>query len=498
MRRGRSIYVLGCFLSLSAVLILSAFERTEAGVISANAKSAVETDIVLIGSEIEGVYLARAAQKEGLSAIILDPRDQPGGQLIQGEMLYLDEPYASGGKSQLQGSIRTLFDDYKNGKIRKTGEFKHYFDSLVEGIPIESGIALTAVHAEKDPDPDTYEKTVRSVDYRTKDGKTKTIYAKYFVENTDFAALSSKLGLQRIPGIEAIFGGEKDYMAASMMMKFRNVDWDRFLNVVSDMSKQEIAQRYGGETAITDTFAWGFKKVAEKHASSNENVFLRGLNIVNQRDGEALINALLVFQADPSNDASINRSIALGRRETELILPLLRRELPGWEHAEINGYPNYLYIRDYDRYETEYVLQAADLMGGRMFWDNVSIAGYPIDLQGTKERKWGEMREVPREYGIPLRAFIPKGYSNVIFAGKNIGASAQAYGSARIQANTALAAEVIGILLPRIGPDQSLADIPQPQMSAFQDDVKTKYGISLTGPRGTNLIYQGEMAAHRR
>ncbi|MGO4276921.1 FAD-dependent oxidoreductase, partial [Paenibacillus sp. TAF58] len=43
-----------------------------------------QTHVVVIGSEIEGVYLARAAMDEGLSVIILDPRDKPGGQLIQG------------------------------------------------------------------------------------------------------------------------------------------------------------------------------------------------------------------------------------------------------------------------------------------------------------------------------------------------------------------------------------------------------------------------------
>jgi hypothetical protein len=36
---------------------------------------------------------------------------------------------------------------------------------------------------------------------------------------------------------------------------------------------------------------------------------------------------------------------------------------------------------------------------------------------------------------------------NVILAGKNVGASAVAYSSARIQANTSLAAEVIGVIL---------------------------------------------------
>jgi hypothetical protein len=75
-------------------------------------------DIVIIGSEIEGIYLARAATDEGLSVAVLDPRNQPGGQLIQGEMLYLDEPFDDRWQSLLQGRVKELFDLYKKGTTR--------------------------------------------------------------------------------------------------------------------------------------------------------------------------------------------------------------------------------------------------------------------------------------------------------------------------------------------------------------------------------------------
>jgi hypothetical protein len=48
----------------------------------------------------------------------------------------------------------------------------------------------------------------------------------------------------------------------------------------------------------------------------------------------------------------------------------------------LNGYPSYPYIREYNHYETDYVLQVSDMLGACMFPDNVSIAGYPLDLQG--------------------------------------------------------------------------------------------------------------------
>lgn len=447
-------------------------------------------DIVVVGSEIEGMYLARAAMEEGLAVLVLDPREQPGGQLIQGEMLYLDETFADGGKSLLQGKVKELFTAYKKGDIRKPQQFQAYFRDLTDGIPILSGIAITGIDIADDLDAAKPSKRIRSLSYKTKDGQQKTVTAKYFVDNTDFAAVTSKLGLTRIPGIETVFTSTRarDHMAASLMMKFRGVDWDKFRKEIGKLSRKEVEEKYGSETTVTDMFTWGFGNVGARFQPSSDDIFLRGLNTVNQGDGEVLINALLVYGIDPADDASVRRAVEMGKRETERILPHLRAELPGWENAELNGFPNYLYIRDYDRYETEYVLQATDLMSGSMYWDNVSIAGYPLDLQGTLEHRWGERKGVPDKYGMPLRSFIPKGYSNVIVAGKNVGASAVAFGSARIQPNTSIAGEVIGIILGQTWDRHSIAELTEKDMKKLHDYILKKADIRLSGVTAKNKI----------
>lgn len=443
-------------------------------------------DVVVIGSEVEGMYLARAAKDEGLTVMIIDPREKPGGQLIQGEMLYLDEPFADRGKSLLQGKIKQLFQSYKKGDIRKKDQFAAYFQSLTAGIPLISGVAIT--HVDIARDSVSGKNTIRTLSYRAKDGQDHTITARYWVENTDFAALSSKLGLQRIPGIETVFGGTKDHMAASLMMKFRNVDWDKFRKEVGRLSKAETEEKYGSETTVTDMFTWGFGNVGARFAPSSKQLFLRGLNTVNQGDGEVLINALLIYSVDPSDDESIRKAVQDGQSETVRIVDHLRQELPGWENVELNGFPEYLYIRDYDRFETEYVMQASDLMRGTMHWDNVSIAGYPLDLQGTIDHTWGERKGVPDKYGMPLRSFVPKGYGNVLLAGKNVGASAVAYGSARIQPNTSLAGEVIGIMLAKTIDEGGLTEVTEDEMKQLHRYIRKKYGIRLDGVKGKNKI----------
>jgi hypothetical protein len=429
-------------------------------------------DVAIIGSELEGMYLARAAADEGLRVKIIDPRAKAGGQLIQGEMLFLDETRDGSGKLLVQGRAKELFDGFRAGRIRKLSEFQTYYAKLANGISMESGITIQDVAAA--PGIQGTE-AVQSVIYKTADGSEKKLTASYWVENSDFAALASRLKVTRLPGLEKFYGQDQiEYMSAGMMMKFKNVDWARFQAAYKE--------------SVNESFAIGLTGVTKGYKPTNDNVFLRGLNAVSQRDGEVIINAFLIYQVDPSDDASIAAAKELGQKEIPLILQYFKKNMTGWENAELNGFPDYLYIREYNHYETDYVLKVSDVLGARMFPDNVSIAGYPLDLQGLKANKWGIEMGRPDKYGMPLRSFQLKNYENVLMAGKNVGTTAIAYGSARIQPNTSLAAESIGVILGQIQGKKKLRELTEADWSTLHPYLESKYNIKVTGVTGTNKI----------
>lgn len=444
-----------------------------------------QADVVVIGSELEGLYLARAARDEGLKVKVLDPREAFGGQVLQGEMLFLDETRDDQYKSLVQGRAKELFDGFRNGKIRKLKEFEQIFEKLMKDIPIEQGIAINEVKQAKGQ---FGPQAVEAIVYTGKDGVRKQIAASYFVDNTDYAALLGKLDVKRLPGLEQFYGQSQiEYMSAGMMLKFKNVDWAKFQKSFNDMSKEERSAKYGGGS-VDGSFAIGLSGMTGRYKPTNDRVFLRGLNAVSQRDGEVLINAFLVYTVDPSDPKSVAEAMELGKKEIPLILQHFRKNITGWEHAELNGFPNYLYIREYNHYESDYVLKPSDMLGAKMFWDNVSIGGYPLDLQGTSANKWGIEMGRPDKYGMPLRSFLLKNYDNVIMAGKNVGASAIAYGSARIQPNTSLAAESIGVILGQIQGKKKLRELKEADMSGLQQTLASKYGIKLTGVTGNNKL----------
>ncbi len=96
----------------------------------------------MIGSELEGLYLARAAADEGLKVKVLDPHKAFGGQILQSQMLFLDETRDDQGHLLAQGRVKELFDGFRNAKIRKLPEFTAYMNKLMKDIPLESGIVI--------------------------------------------------------------------------------------------------------------------------------------------------------------------------------------------------------------------------------------------------------------------------------------------------------------------------------------------------------------------
>lgn len=438
-------------------------------------------DVVLIGSEIEGVLLAKAAHDSGLSVLILDPRGKPGGELIQGQMLVLDEPNDNRKRSLVQGELKPLYDGYKAGKIRKLPAFERFYGRLIQGIPLRSGIAIEGV----DIVPQGKGKSLKSLTYRARDGKRYTVEAGYFVENTDFAALTSKLGNKRIPGMESIYGGKKpDYMAATYMLPVKNVNWNKLHQaVLEDYPLSNVQEKYGPNTYVDWHFATGFSNLTFKYKPRDSHLVLRGLNATYQKDGEVIINSLLIYDVNPADPKSVASAVSRAKAEAPDIVKYLRKHIPGFGKAELNGHPEYLYIRDFDRYETEYVLDYPDLQSSRMFWDNVSVGGYPIDLQGTRAIAKGIGYGKPDRYGIPLRSFELKSYDNVLVAGKNIGAKIKAYGSARVIPTTGLAGETIGIILEHEWKQKHkrLNQLTPADFERIHDYLAKDYGIVLTG-----------------
>jgi hypothetical protein len=79
-----------------------------------------------------------------------------------------------------------------------------------------------------------------------------------------------------------------------------------------------------------------------------------------------------------------------------------------------------------------YTLTAHDVTDGRVFWDAIGVANYPIDLHPYRPGELNPYAPVRYTYTIPLRSLVPVGVINLLVASRSISASYEAAGSTRV------------------------------------------------------------------
>jgi hypothetical protein len=185
-------------------------------------------------------------------------------------------------------------------------------------------------------------------------------------------------------------------------------------------------------TGANSSSAWGFRAQTRAYHPSDENLYLRGLNLGRQSDGSVLINALLIFGVDPLSATSRLE----GRRRAEAELPrlvaYLRDKIPGFSAVRLLGAAPELYIRESRHITSLYQLTINDVLDNRTFTDTIAVGSYPVDLQPYAPGDHGSVVGVPKAYGIPFRSLIPEGFSNLLVVGRAAGFDPLAAGSARV------------------------------------------------------------------
>ena len=107
-----------------------------------------------------------------------------------------------------------------------------------------------------------------------------------------------------------------------------------------------------------------------------------------------------------------------------------QKYVPGFAGAHLREIAPMLGVRESRRIMGDYVINAEDLVEGRVFEDAVSMGGYHIDIHrpaGT----WVDSRNV-QAYTIPLRSLIARDVDGLLMAGKCLSATHEAVASTRV------------------------------------------------------------------
>jgi hypothetical protein len=105
--------------------------------------------------------------------------------------------------------------------------------------------------------------------------------------------------------------------------------------------------------------------------------------------------------------------------------------------------------RESRRFEGPYMLRQQDVVEQRHHYDAVSFGGWSIDLHPAdgifSERPGASQWHAAGVYQVPYRSMYSRNIANLFLAGRSISASHVAFGSTRVMATCAHAAQAVGI-----------------------------------------------------
>ncbi len=400
--------------------------QSEADVQGENGAASADYDVIVVGSEPEGVTAAVAAAQEGARTLLVTEDTKVGGLFVLGQMNSLDL------RTQPTLYQQGLFLDWWARVGRGASFDVREAESAFVAMLGEAGVSL---RLDADVEPVLAAGRVTGV---TADGDT--LGAPQVIDATAEADLAARAGAPYSLGFSSL--GLDERMADTLVFRIDGVDWEAL--------KRGVRSRGKAYAVVDDSVAWGhFGGYPAAYAPQGAGLRLRGLNLGKQADGSVLVNALLIYDVDPFDPASVADGYERARLEAPRIIDYLKAELPGFENARFGGVAERLYIRETRHVETRCTLSVDDVLGNVVTDEDVVAGGYPLDVQTLTPFDSGYVYGTPEVYGARLCVAVPLGPDNLWVVGKAAGYDPLAASSARVVPFGMALGEAVGVAAAR-------------------------------------------------
>ena len=382
-------------------------------------------DVIVMGTEPEGIAAAVSAARNGMKTLLLGEDEALGGLMTIGELNFIDMCESRDSTLLTQGFFLEFYNAV-GGSAFDITEARNYFLQVVTAEP------LLTLRTENDfvapiMDGDTVTGIVTD-----ENGTRREYYGSRIIDATVDADVAAAAGVPYTYAGEDI--GEKDrQMGVTLVFELSGVNWTKVsMHLNWQRFKAEFLKQGNADMGATKKTAWGYTKEGYAYEPNDEMMRLRGFNIARQNNGNVLINALIIFGVDPLDDASKAEGIARAQAEMEYLIPYIREHFDGFEKAELVKTAEQLYVRESRHIIGEYQLTIDDVLENRDQWDKIVIGAYPVDVQPTATQTYGTVIGSPDRYAIPFRCLVPLKADNLLVVGRSASYMSLAAGSARV------------------------------------------------------------------
>ena len=395
-------------------------------------------DVIVVGSYPEGIAAALSAARNGMKTLLLSKDSTPGGLYTLGALNFIDVPETRDG-TLLVGGIYEEFVNAVGGSGFDIVNAANVFNDM---LTAEDN--LTVRYGAKFQEPVMNGNTITGVTVLEEGDMLVTYNAPYIIDSTQDGDVAAAAGAPYTYAGEDI--GERDReMGVTLVFRVSGVNWDsmcRYLTI-----KRGIGEIFNKSTSmgVSGNTAWGFSDEGYAYEPSDEAMRLRGFNMAKQDNGDVLVNALLIFDVDPLDEASREEGIARAKAELENIIPYLQDEFWGFGDCELAGTAEDLYVRESRHITCEYNLTIDDVLENRDQDDRIAVTSYPVDVQPTKTQTYGTVVGYPDQYAVGYKSLVPQDVDGLLVVGRAAGYTSLAAGSARIVPTGMACGEAAGV-----------------------------------------------------
>lgn len=386
-------------------------------------------NLIVFGSEPEGISAAVAGARNGQKTLLIDERSRPGGLMTKGKLNTIDMNYNPDGKILNQGIFKEFYQELE-GTSFNTETAEEVFLELIAGED-----NLTYINSAEYLEPLKESDELIGLATKESEGK-RAYYGQNFIDASTDADLARDVGVDYLVGMEDI-GRPDEYQVATQVFELADVDWDEAKNHLNSDGNPNT----GGDKRSL----WGFSSEMSEYQPDDQRIDVRGLNVGRQEGDRVLINSIHLLDVDPLDKDSIESAKKLAEKELPSIVEHIKEEIPGFEDASLNQIAEELYIRESVHIKGLYTLTINDVRENRDFDDKIAFGSYPVDIQRTSIDNQGFVYNNPKKYSIPFRSLVPESIDNLLVVGRSASFDSLAHGSARVIPTGMATAEAAGI-----------------------------------------------------
>lgn len=386
-------------------------------------------DVIVVGSDPEGVAAAVSSARNGMRTLLIDSRPKIGGLWTLGGLNFLDMNRDPQRKLLTKG----IFEEFYDGINR----FSPVGNKL-ESFDIE--IAERVLQRMVDREPNLVVKlntpvecaemrgnTIVGVVVR-ENGQRNILRAQRVIDATQDADIAASAGVPYYVGMED-FNMPDDCQPMTLIFQMSNIEWPKLAHALETRA-QESSDKL--EFGVSGRCAWGFREVMQSYKSQHPNIWIRGLNIGRVSGNRVLINSMVIFGVNPLDKNAKRRVMQDARHELPGLARFISTHLPGFEHAKLVGAMPELYTRESRHIVGLYRLGVNDLLENRDFPDKIAMGSYPLDIQRTSVHNLGFVLGKPKAYTVPFRCLVPLKIENLLVVGRSASYDSLAHSSARV------------------------------------------------------------------